>query len=68
MKILTLCYGWISYIHPDQYRQGDYEYVETIYNDEDGSRYVWGYAFKILGVDWIDIIQGYDGTYYWTMI
>ena len=68
MKILTLRYGWISYIHPDEYRMGEYEYIETIYDDENAPRYIWAYTFNILDVQWIDIVQGYDGTYYWTMI
>lgn len=64
MKLLTL-YGWISYISWQQYIDGDYEYVQTIFNDN--CRDIWHPAFKLLNTDQIEIVQGFDGIYRWTI-
>lgn len=69
MKILTLRYGWIDFVIRDLYIDGDYEYIETIYNDENAPRYIFEpLVFKLLNTNRIDIIQDSSGKYFWSMI
>lgn len=67
MRILTQHYGWINYISFEYYIDHDIEYVETIYKDREIPG-VWPGVFNLLAYDHIDIVQGYDGTYYFTII
>ena len=67
MQILTY-YGWLHYISKDQYISGDYDYVESIFDDDNAPHHVWVQLFNVLKVDHIEIVQAYSGEYYWTIL
>ena len=68
MKILTLRYGWINFLSFDLYVEGDYEYVHSIFNDDDPPLGVFEpLVFKLLNTDHIEIVQDYSGNYFWSI-